>query len=153
MNNTFSWRYKLSILGSDWYCASPRVETDEDKTLNVIAQCEKHARTWRKELSPGFVAGIQACYAALMADEMWPVASEGVGSSTYTHPLGAGFYVGEDRGLVSIGRRRFLVPMLVPAGFKPKALRLAWNKDQGNVYDSSGINPTFHVRMKNLRIS
>jgi hypothetical protein len=140
-DDNYTYQYDQQILAGDWYCASPRVEAGEDNSLNIIGKCEKRTSAWQKALSPGFAGGVQACYAAFMADEMWPVVADGQGLSTWMYdPTGPSFYVGEDYGTVSMARRRFLVPMLVPAGFRAKALRLSWEgEDRFDVLHPSGI--------------
>ena len=140
-DDNYTYKYDQSILAGDWYCASPRVEAGEDNTLGIIGKCEKWSRTWQKDLSPGFAGGVQACYAAFMADKMWPVASEGQNNWAWVNAsTGPAFYVGENCGTVSMARRRFLVPMLVPAGFRAKALRLSWKgEDRFGILHPSGI--------------
>ena len=128
----------LAALCSDWYCASPCQVKGDDGSLGVGQLGSWNNVGIIKDLSPGFAGGVQACYAAFMADAMYPAKDAPAGNSCF-NLVGASFYVGSEEGVVSIGRRRCFVPVVMPVGFWPKVMRLAWGNEERDMVQESGI--------------
>ena len=128
----------MAKLSGEWYSATPYRSAGDDGSVGVSAYSGDRA-AMVKELSPGYAGGVQACYAAFMADAMWPTPLSG-GNTMINQATGAGFCVGWDYGTVSIARRRLLVPVVAPVGFRAKVLRLTWDgEDDGWKQTESGI--------------